>query len=197
MFPKISPIIPVRRRDLFESAEWVYELKHDGFRALAYLNGGGCRLISRRGNEMKRFNELAGLVAKDVKVKSAVLDGEIVALDGSSKPAFYDLMKRQCQAVYYAFDILWLNGRDLRDLSLLERKKILRSVIPRQSACVGYVSYVDRQAMELFEIIKKDDLEGLVVKRKDGKYSQRTLWYKILNPAYTQKTGRHEFFQRQ
>ena len=106
-------------------------------------------------------------------------------------------MKRQCQAVYYAFDILWLNGRDLRDLSLLERKKILRSVIPRKSACVGYVSYVDGQAMKLFELIKKDDLEGLVVKRKDGKYSQRTLWYKILNPSYTQKTGRQEFFQRQ
>ena len=96
MFPKISPIIPVRRRDLFESAEWVYELKHDGFRALAYLNGGGCRLISRRGNEMKRFNDLASLVAKDVKVSSAVLDGEIVAVDGTGKPAFYDLMKRQC-----------------------------------------------------------------------------------------------------
>jgi len=106
-------------------------------------------------------------------------------------------MKRQCQAVYYAFDILWLNGRDLRNLSLPERKKILRSAIPRKSACVGYVSYVDRQAMKLFEMIKKGDLEGLVVKRKDGKYSQRTLWYKILNPAYTQKTGRQEFFQRQ
>jgi bifunctional non-homologous end joining protein LigD len=91
MFPKICPIIPVRRRDLFESAEWVYELKHDGFRALAYLNGGGCRLISRRGNEMKRFNELAGLVAKDVKANSAVLDGEIVALDGSGKPVFTTL----------------------------------------------------------------------------------------------------------
>jgi len=197
MFPKISPIIPVRRRYLFESAEWVYELKHDGFRALAYLNGDHCRLISRRGNEMKRFNDLAKLVAKDVKVSFAVLDGEIVALDGTGKPAFYNLMKRQCQAVYYAFDILWLNGRDLRDLSLLERKKILRSAIPRKSACVGYVSYVDGQAMKLFEMIKKGDLEGLVVKRKDSKYTQRTLWYKILNPAYTQKTGRKEFFQRQ
>ena len=146
---------------------------------------------------MKRFNELASLVAKDVKVNSAVLDGEIVALDGSGKPAFYDLMKRQCQAVYYAFDILWLNGRDLRDLSLLERNKILRSVIPRKSTCVGYVGYVDRQAFKLFDVVKKHDLEGLVVKRKDGKYAQRTLWYKILNPAYTQKAGRQEFFQRQ
>jgi ATP-dependent DNA ligase len=92
-------------------------------------------------------------------------------------------------------DILWLNGRDLRNLSLLKRKRILRSAIPRKSACVGYVSYVDRQAMKLFEMIKKGDLEGL--ERKDGKYSQRTLWYKILNPTYTQKAGRYEFFQRQ
>ena len=106
-------------------------------------------------------------------------------------------MKRQCQAVYYAFDILWLNGRDLRNLSLLEPKKILRSVIPRKSSWVGFVSYVDTGALQLFELVKKGDLEGLVVKRKDGKYSQRTLWYKILNPAYTQKTGRQEFFQRQ
>jgi bifunctional non-homologous end joining protein LigD len=146
---------------------------------------------------MKRFNDLASLVAKDVKVSSAVLDGEIVALDGTGKPAFYNLMKRQRQAVYYAFDILWLNGRDLHDLSLLDRKKILRSVIPRKSSRVGFVSYVVTGALKLFELIKKGDLEGLVVKRKNGKYSQRTLWYKILNPAYTQKAGRYEFFQRQ
>ena len=142
---------------------------------------------------MKRFNDLASLVAKDVKVSSAVLDGEIVALDGTGKPAFYNLMKRQCQAVYYAFDILWLNGRDLRDLSLLDRKKILRSVIPRKSSRVGFVSYVVTGALKLFELIKKGDLEGLVVKRKNGKYSQRTLWYKILNPAYTQKTAVRNF----
>ena len=196
VFPKISPVIPVRRRDLFES-EWVYELKHDGFRALAYLNAGNCRLISRRGNEMKRFGELATCIAKEVKVKDAVLDGEICALDGSGRPAFYDLMKRRSQPVYYAFDILWLNGRDLRELSLLERKRILRPVIPRKSSSVGCVSYVDKGALKLFELVKKGDLEGLVVKRKDSKYTRQTLWYKILNPTYTQKTGRQEFFQRQ
>ena len=84
-------------------------------------------------------------------------------------PAFYDLMKRRCQVVYYAFDIIWLNGRDLRELSPLERKKILRTVIPRKSSWIDCVTYVDRGA----------------------------LWYEILNPAYTQKTGRQEFFQRQ
>ena len=160
MFPKISPIIPVRRRDLFESAEWVYELKHAGFRALAYLNSGGCRLISRRGNQMKRFSDLAASIAKELKVKDAVLDGEIVALDSDGMPAFYDLMKRQCQAVYYAFDIIQLNGRDLRELSLLERKKILRSVIPRKSAWIGCVSYVDQGALKLFELVKKMILRG-------------------------------------
>ena len=198
MFPKVSPIIPVRRRDLFENAEWLYELKHDGFRALAYVGEGRCRLISRRGNEMKRFGDLSDFIRKDLKkVRDAVLDGEIVALDGTGKPAFYDLMKRDCQAVYYSFDILWLNGRDLRGLSLIERKIILRSVVARKSACIGFVSHVDRGALKLFELVKKEDLEGLVVKRKDGKYAQRTLWYKVLNPTYTQKTGRQDFFQRQ
>ena len=125
------------------------------------------------------------------------MDGEIVALDGTGKPAFYDLMKRDCQAVYYSFDILWLNGRDLRGLSLIERKKILRSVVPRKSSCIGFVSHVDRGALKLFELVKKEDLEGLVVKRKDGKYAVQTLWYKVLNPSYKQKTARQEFFQRQ
>jgi bifunctional non-homologous end joining protein LigD len=107
------------------------------------------------------------------------LDGEIVALDGEGRPAFYDLMNRQCQPVYYAFDILWLNGRDLRELSLLERKKILRKVIPRKSNSVGCVSYVDNDGLKLFELVKKSDLEGLVVKKKDGKYAQQTLWSKF------------------
>ena len=196
MFPKISPIIPVRRRDLFESADWVYELKHDGFRALAYVGDGSCRFVSRRRNEMKRFADLAARIAKELKVKDAVLDGEICALDGDGKPAFYDLMKRRCQPVYYAFDILWLNGRDLRDLSLLERKKILRKIIPRKSSWVGYVSYVDRGALKLFELISKQDLEGLVAKQKDAKYTAQTLWYKILNSTYTQKTGRQELFSK-
>ena len=160
MFPKISPIIPVRRRDLFESAEWVYEVKHDGFRALAYVNGSRCRLISRRGNEMKRFANLSNSIASELKVTDAVLDGEIVALDSDGMPAFYDLMKRQCQAVYYAFDIIQLNGRDLRELSLLERKKILRSVIPRKSTWIGCVSYADQGALKLFELVKKMILRG-------------------------------------
>src|SRR5262249_41665472 len=79
----------------------------------------------------------------------------------------------------------------------LERKEILRKIIPGKSSWVGCVSYVDRGALKLFELVKKEDLEGLVVKRKDGKYGQQALWYAILNPTYSQQTDRHEFFQRQ
>src|SRR5262245_123464 len=192
MFPKISPIIPVRRQEIVDSREWVYEVKHDGFRALAYLDGGRGRFVSRNGNEMKRFADLAALIAKELKVKDAVLDGELVAPGNDGRPAFYDLMRRQRVAVYYAFDLLWLNGRDLRELSLLARKTILRSVIPRRSTCVGYVSFIDKHATKLFELIQKQDLERQVVKRKDGQYKpKQTLWYKVLNPTYTQKVRRH------
>ena len=85
----------------------------------------------------------------------------------------------------------------MRELPLLERKKILRSVIPKASSWIGYVNYIDRHAEKLFELVKANDLEGLVVKRKDGKYdAQTTRWFKVLNPDYSQKTGRQEFFQR-
>src|ERR1051325_5056584 len=113
---------------------------------------------------------------------------------GLASPPFYDLMKRDCPAVYYVFDILWLNGRDLRGLSLIERKKILRSVIPRKSSCIGFVSHIDRGALKLFELVKKSDLEGLIVKRKDGKYAAQTLWYKVLIPPIRRKTAGRNFF---
>jgi ATP-dependent DNA ligase len=73
---------------------------------------------------MKRFDDLCSALAKEIKVRSAVLYGEIVVLDEKTgKPAFYQLMKRNRQAVYFAFDLLWRNGEDLRELPLLERKK--------------------------------------------------------------------------
>jgi bifunctional non-homologous end joining protein LigD len=145
---------------------------------------------------MKRFDDLGASMGKELKVRNAVLDGEIVAVDASGMPVFYDLKTRKRQAVYFAFDLLWLNGEDLRELPLLERKKILRSIIPRKSSWVGYVSFVDRHALKLFELVKLRDLEGLVVKRKDGKYKLAARWFKVLNPTYSQKASRQEFFQK-
>jgi bifunctional non-homologous end joining protein LigD len=195
--PKFSPIIPVRRPDILGSSDWVYEIKYDGFRALAYLDEGRCRFVSRKGNEMKRFEDLSAAIKKELKIKTAVLDGEIVALDESGMPAFYRLMRRKRQATYFAFDLLWLNGEDLRDLPLLDRKKILRSILPKKSSWIGYVSFIGHtRAKRLFELVKTKDLEGLVVKRKDGKYTPAVRWFKVLNPTYSQKAGRQDFFQR-
>ena len=77
--PKFNPIIPVRWPDIFgwpdifDSSDWVYELKYDGFRALAYLDDGRCRFVSGKGNQMKRFEQLSSAIGKALKVKSAVL----------------------------------------------------------------------------------------------------------------------------
>jgi bifunctional non-homologous end joining protein LigD len=175
--PRFNPIIPVRRPDLFVHSDFIFEIKYDGFRALAYIEDGGCRFVSRKGNEMKRFEQLSSAIGKALKVKSAVLDGEIVALDESGLPAFYRLMQRKCQPVYYAFDLLWLDGNDLRELPLVERKKILRSILPRKSSWIGYVSFIGHtRAKRLFELVKAKDLEGLVAKRKDGKYAPAVRW---------------------
>jgi bifunctional non-homologous end joining protein LigD len=160
MFPKISPIIPERRPCIFEHPDWLYELKHDGFRALAYLEDGRCQLVSRNGNEMKRFEDVSASLGKELKVRTAVLDGEIAAVDESGTPAFYNLMKESDRRFILVFDLLWLNGKDLRDLPLLERKKILRSIIPQKSTWVGYVSYVDQHAAKLFELVMARDLEA-------------------------------------
>jgi bifunctional non-homologous end joining protein LigD len=113
----------------------VYELKYDGFRALAYVNDGHCRLVSRRGNRLRRFDDLCRSLPKELKARSAVIDGEVVALNESGMPAFYDLLKRRSRIVYFAFDLLWLNGEDLRELPLLQRKKLLHSIILRKSLC--------------------------------------------------------------
>jgi bifunctional non-homologous end joining protein LigD len=112
-FPGISPIIPVRRSSVFEHADWLYELKYDGFRALAYVDDGRCRLISRKGNELKRFEALCRSMPGELKARSAVIDGQVVALDESGRPTFYDLLKRRSRIVYFAFDLLWANGEDL------------------------------------------------------------------------------------
>jgi ATP-dependent DNA ligase len=143
---------------------------------------------------MKRFEQLSSAIGKALKVKSAVLDGKIVALDESGMPAFYHLMRRKCHAVYYAFDLLWLDGKDLRELPLLERKKILRSVLPDKSSWIGYVSFIGHtRAKKLF--VKAKDLEHLAAKRKDGRYHRAARWFKVLNPTYSQKAGRQEFFE--
>jgi ATP-dependent DNA ligase len=109
------------------------ELKLDGFRALAYLDNGGGRLVSRNGNTFASYKELAVDVAAAFRGTDAVLDGEIVCLDERGYPQFEDLMFRHRELFFVAFDALWIDGEDLRNVPLLERKRRLRRVVPSKS----------------------------------------------------------------
>jgi ATP dependent DNA ligase-like protein len=93
----------------------VYEVKMDGWRCLAYIENGVCRLISRKQNQFKSFGPLTAAVAK-LPVGNAIIDGEVVCLDAKGKSVFLDLMRRRkADAILYCFDLLWLNNEDLRN----------------------------------------------------------------------------------
>jgi bifunctional non-homologous end joining protein LigD len=186
-----------RLREPFNHPEWVYEIKFDGFRALAYLNGD-CKLVSRTGHIYKRFTDLSDSIADALRGNTAVLDGEIVCLDAEGKSQFYSLMFRRGPARFYAFDILELNGRDFRSLPLLKRKQHLKRLIPAHSLSLLYVDHVEGKGEELFELACREDLEGIVAKWKFGRYTNNlpSSWIKIKNPTYTQIVGREELFER-
>jgi bifunctional non-homologous end joining protein LigD len=126
-----------------------------------------------------------------------VLDGEIVILDAEGRPQFYDLFRRRGHGdpVFYAFDVLWLHGQDLRARPLIERKLLLRSIIPEQPSVLLYANHIERTGVEFFRLTCEQDLEGVVAKLKHGRYGEG--WFKIRNPTFSQREGRRELFERQ
>jgi bifunctional non-homologous end joining protein LigD len=132
----------VRRREAFDDPAWWYELKYDGWRSLAYITGGGTTLMSRNGNPFRSFPDLASLLSLEVDAHDAVLDGEIVKLDDNGRPQFYDLMRRRGPFSFVAFDVLALNGKDVRKLALVETKRLLRGIVPRRSSSLLYAQHV-------------------------------------------------------
>jgi bifunctional non-homologous end joining protein LigD len=194
-FPSIRLAVPMRVAAPFDDPAWIFELKMDGFRALAYIGeDGSCSLVSRKNNVYKSFANLCSALA-ELPVRNAVLDGEIASLDGKGRSQFYELLHRRGQPAFYAFDLLYMNGRDFRDLPLLERKKrLLRLIEKSKSPSIIYAQHVRGKGTALYREICKRDLEGIVAKRKDGLYSSTAQWLKVMNPAYTQHDGRHEMF---
>jgi bifunctional non-homologous end joining protein LigD len=179
----------------FDHPDFLFELKHDGFRALAHVWDGKCELVSRRRNAYKSFQTLRDSLAK-LKVKNAVIDGELVCLDSEGRSIFDELLHRKGCPVFYAFDLLYLNGRDLRQLPLIERKEKLRQLIEKSRLSdVICGKYVEGRGIDLFNEVCQRNLEGVVAKRKTGTYATVSGWLKIKNPSYTQSQGRHELFE--
>lgn len=164
-------------------------------RLLTYRTGG-CTLISRKNYVYKSFSPLRAAIAGQLRVDDAVLDGQIICLDQDGRRQFKQLLYRRSNPVFYAFDLLWLNGRDLRQLPLLQRKKNLRHIIRKgKNAHLLYAEHIAARGTDFFRAVCDHDLEGIVAKHKDEPYSPSARWIKVKNPDYTQAEGRHELFE--
>jgi bifunctional non-homologous end joining protein LigD len=147
-------------REPFDDPDWLFELKWDGFRALAYIDCHRCRLVSRRGNVYKSWPYLCEELAHAVRCRSAVLDGEIVCLEPDGRSHFYDLMFRREWPYFMAFDLLALDGKDLRGKRLSQRKRLLASIMPRVESRIRYVDAIDGRGVDFFAVACEHDLEG-------------------------------------
>ena len=110
-----------------------------------------------------------------------------MALDDEGRISFWDLMRRRGMLAYVAFDVVWLNGRDLRDLPLVKRKKRLERLVP--ASALNRMPCFEENGCELLDAACGVDLEGIVAKRKADPYGPETAWHKIKNPTYTQCGG--------
>ncbi|HTA48382.1 MAG TPA: non-homologous end-joining DNA ligase [Verrucomicrobiae bacterium] len=190
----IHPMLATPVNEPFDGAEWLFEIKWDGYRAIAFIADGKLRLVSRNQNELtERFPELKDL-PKFVHAKSAILDGEVVALDDQGRASFTLMQQRtgfrpggrrgaaksEVPVLYYAFDLLYLDGYDLRKLPLEDRKKKLASVLITGDS-VRYSDHYEKRGKALFEMARAKGLEGILAKKRDSIYVERrtTEWLKI------------------
>jgi bifunctional non-homologous end joining protein LigD len=178
------PMLATLAEELPVGSDWLYEVKWDGYRAIARVAGGEATLTSRRGNDLtERFRGVASAVAAAVRTPDAVLDGEVCALDERGRSSFSAMQqaKPDTPIVYYVFDVLEVDGESLVDLPLVERRKRLENLIDRRSKTVR-ISETFEDGKALFEAVKKEGLEGVVAKRKDSRYlpGRRTRdWLKV------------------
>jgi bifunctional non-homologous end joining protein LigD len=184
--------------DPFDNPDWLFELKYDGFRALAYGRSSGVELVSRTGHVYSEFAPLCAGIAAELAGVEVVLDGEIACLDEHGRTQFDALMSRRGQPCFVAFDVLWHGATDLRAVPLWKRKEILRRLVPKRSSAMLYAECVVRCGTALYRIAYEKDLEGIVAKWRHGAYSPDppASWLKIKNPDYSQAVGRHARFAR-
>ncbi|WP_018612486.1 non-homologous end-joining DNA ligase [Segetibacter koreensis] len=168
----------------FSKEDWLYEIKWDGYRAIAEVNKKTVKLYSRNGNSfVAAYPEVVEELSK-MKL-NAVLDGEIVVLNEQGNPDFQKLQEyginKSFPIQYYVFDLLELDGKKLYSMPLIERKKLLAEIIPKNPV-VKYSDHVEESGEDFFELIKEKNLEGIMAKRAGSEYypGKRTAdWLKI------------------
>lgn len=203
---KIMPMLATLIEKPFDKEGWLFEIKWDGYRALAYKNTD-CVLLSRN---QKSFNPRFPSIANAIKKLpgSFVLDGEIVILDKKGRSDFQLLQNYQRSKdlpYFYAFDILYLNGQDLKQIPLIERKKILKKLLgSRRISQIRFGDYIEKKGIAFFREVKKRGLEGIIAKKEDSTYQSRRSkdWLKIKTGlrqevvigGFTQPKGSRKYF---
>jgi bifunctional non-homologous end joining protein LigD len=185
----LEPMLPSLVSKPFSKSDWLFEPKWDGWRTLCFLRDGKTHLVSRRRNSLdERFPGLRE-IGKAIKATSAVIDGEIVALDEHGFPCFDGLRSihnRKCSVVLYAFDLLYLDGFDLTACPLVKRKALLKLILPRDNTGrLRYTDHITGSGERLFEKLEALNLEGMMMKRKDSVYSglRSRDWLKVKTTA--------------
>jgi ATP-dependent DNA ligase len=155
--------------------------------------------VSRVAHGMRRSQKIETALREETEVlkrKNAVIGGELVCLDSEGRSIFNVLLHRRGFPTFYAFDLLYLNGRDLRQLPLMVRKRRLRHLIGSSGLTdVICGQYIEGRGVDLFNEVCARNLEGVVARRKTGMYATISGWLKIKNPNYTQSERRHELFE--
>lgn len=180
----VKPMLCTLVDEIFDKPGWLFEIKWDGYRAIGHHNDGDVALYSRAGTDFLThyppIAEAFRLLKHDV-----ILDGEIVVADEAGVPHFEWLQgwrhEPHGNLHYQAFDILWCDGRDVRDMPLIERKQLLQAVIPRNSA-IRYSDHVEGDGVALFAEMQRRGLEGVVAKKADSAYRENirgNAWLKI------------------
>jgi len=174
-------------------SDWLYEVKWDGYRALCFIAEGNIKMLSRRGNaQEKQFSEVADALLECVNAETALIDGEVVALDENGVPSFQLLqnhtgfhksasLKNAASALsFFAFDLLYLDGYDLRNCALIDRRNLLASIL-LPSEIVRYSDAFAGKGEELLHAVREKGMEGILAKHAQSRYESRRggQWLKI------------------
>ncbi|MER9524763.1 ATP-dependent DNA ligase [Mesorhizobium sp. M0292] len=179
----IEPLMPTLVEKPPEGGGWTHEVKFDGYRSQMIIDEDGTRIYTRNGHDWTAKYRDMVREAKRLGAKSAIVDGEIVVLNDRGLSDFAALRKaitrRQHDLYFVAFDLLHLNGHDLRDKALEERREILASMI-ELGGRIQFSEPLPGEAKAIFHLLDNAGLEGMVSKRKDSKYCSgpSTNWLK-------------------
>ncbi|WP_367118909.1 RNA ligase family protein [Mesorhizobium sp.] len=179
----IPPMLPTLVAKPPEGDDWIHEVKLDGYRSQIVINGPDVRIYTRRGLDWsEKYRDLVE-AAKALNVETAIIDGETIVTNDAGLPDFAALRRaitrRQHDLYFVAFDLLHLNGHDLRDLGIEERREILHGLIPAGSR-IQFSEDMPGDGDAVFYLVDKAGIEGIVSKRRGSKYRSgpTTNWLK-------------------